>query len=640
MQLNRWFRKHQKKMFAFIAVVCMIAWLVATPLLRWLERGSVTGGAIFGEEVSGKEFVETKHRLIGLTDALGQLPSRDLWDGFAWKHLIFLREAERLGLQVTDNEVQNLLSTEFGFGQLDGAGEERHRSVLARSQLTHADFKEMLGERLLINKLWGLVDSNVKMSDGEAWLLYAEQNEQVKARYAAVEADAIADLVQVGGEEARQYYEQYKDVPFGEGANGVGYKEPEKVKIEYVMATFEKYAKAAEVKPEEVEEYYEKNKQEFLVKPEENEAEKTEEPAESMSAEAAETEPAETTESESAETAEGETEEQPEEKASQYRPLEEVAEEIEKKLRDHKAHEAVDEVVTKIWRRIGRELDIPVGSTESLIVDFKKLAEEFGVEYHMTDYFGPVETMAILPGASELNERAFQQTQSDIGYPRPAMETSKGTFIFQLLDIRPARAAEYEAVKERVIEDVRKDKAFEKAVALATSAADGRSFDDAVAFLKDEIRKLEGDKAGAALPAEAGDEEKPELIKVGESKLFARPVKWGPEKFQFSTGVPGRNRAEFAEAAFKLDLHQIGVAVEAQSPRAAYVLEPIERKPAHSGEFQERKDEILKNFLRLKKQEHHKAWMAGLQRRANPTEGARKALLAHPDWAENLSTSD
>ena len=81
--------------------------------------------------------------------------------------MLLKREAGRLGLQVTDDEVREAILDIPNFQ--DGARFDRTRylSTPAPSRLTPAEFEESQRETLLVNKLEGLLTDGLTASDQE-----------------------------------------------------------------------------------------------------------------------------------------------------------------------------------------------------------------------------------------------------------------------------------------------------------------------------------------------------------------------------------------------------------------------------------------------------------------------------------------
>lgn len=93
---------------------------------------------------------------------------------------LLVREAERMGLRVTDQEIQATILKIPVFnlqGRFDRANYERH---LDRYNLTPAMFEAQEREDLLRRKLTHIVEDSVDVTDGELAALYAAKNPKAK----------------------------------------------------------------------------------------------------------------------------------------------------------------------------------------------------------------------------------------------------------------------------------------------------------------------------------------------------------------------------------------------------------------------------------------------------------------------------
>jgi len=83
------------------------------------------------------------------------------------------REARRLGLQVTDDEVRDAILNVPNFRTADRFDRTRYLAALRASRTTPAEFEESQRQSLLITKLESLVTDGITVSDREIRDLYA-----------------------------------------------------------------------------------------------------------------------------------------------------------------------------------------------------------------------------------------------------------------------------------------------------------------------------------------------------------------------------------------------------------------------------------------------------------------------------------
>ena len=346
---------------------------------------------------------------------------------------------------------------------------------------------------------------------------FARLDEKMKVRLAVLKAEDFRDKAPEPTEEdLRKQFEACKQFLPGQGPKGFGYRIPDRVRIEYLVADPKAFQKDAEVRAadEDVKAYYEAHKEsDYLVK---------EEPKKEGADEAAPVADA------------------PKEK--KFRPLEEVRDEIRKMLLDGEA------------RRLAREkLQADVSEVRSMreTPDLQIWADGTLVQYRAAPEMLTAEQLAALEGVGgaaredrALAEHAFALAEL-VGPERAQLAVGELSEVFTDADGRAYafRVTGYEknhepasldAVRDQVVADVRLEAAFEAAVAA------GRALLEAAAE-----RGLEAaaKKAGVA---------------VEESDWFPRermmPVGRTGRWFAFPPALPlvGSNRMVVAEC-FRLD---------------------------------------------------------------------------------------
>jgi peptidyl-prolyl cis-trans isomerase D len=124
-----------------------------------------------------------------------------------------LAEAERLGLNVSDEELAQTIFSIPGL-QENGRfiGEQRYE-LLLRSQLppqTKSMFEENLRRSLMIDKLRAALTGWMSLADTEVDKEFTERNQKVKLQVVALGADRFRDQVSVTDADVAAYYEMHK----------------------------------------------------------------------------------------------------------------------------------------------------------------------------------------------------------------------------------------------------------------------------------------------------------------------------------------------------------------------------------------------------------------------------------------------
>jgi len=131
-----------------------------------------------------------------------------------------LVEAERLGLNVSDEELAQTIFSIPGL-QENGRfiGEQRYE-LLLRSQIppqTKAMFEDSLRRSLMIDKLRAALTDWMTVADADVEREFKERNEKVKLQVVALTADRFRDQVTASDADVSSYYEMHKaDYRIGE----------------------------------------------------------------------------------------------------------------------------------------------------------------------------------------------------------------------------------------------------------------------------------------------------------------------------------------------------------------------------------------------------------------------------------------
>ena len=606
-KINVWLRSKEKLFLVLICCACMIAWFIGPSLMTLVTRSPTEGGRIFGKGIPGRKVLALAKSLNVLLGSRARVNLHAL----AWQALILQEEAKRYGISASEVDVSAFLQGRFPAQGGAGIDEEAYRGLLQRGGISRSDFEDALRTLLTGEQVSAAVRNSACLSTDEAWLWYGRQAERVKVRYVQFGARDLAPLVAVDEEQLLAYYERHSRVAPAE--NRPGYLEAEKVKIEYILAPYAKYEQEATVTEEQKRAYYEANKEKeyFISSPKKNEE----------AVNAASDKPGDDAAAESKPT---------EAEAPAYRPFEEVAAEIEKKLRREEAERVVDVLMKKdvneaIWKAYDAQRDMEI----AVPVDLDAIAEQFGLVHKITQPFSGEQAPLILPGAWDLVEKAFGQGTTSIGQPSTTLSADAGKFIFQIIEIYPPASAPFEKIKKRVERDLRIERGLDLAAEIAGEARSATDLDAATRAVESRIAALM-----EKLPEDSRPEKKAaDYFHAGESEYFERPEYWEFPR-QGKTGLPGPySYSDVARVAFTLKGAELDMAIEAEGPRAVFLLQRAGIQPASREEFETNKDRIVRELLEWKRAAVLGTWRADLRRRAQPSDEAMKSLESLPEWS-------
>jgi len=248
-------------------------------LLVFVDWGAGRGGGTSGRGdwaiqvgdrvVSEAEYVrEVKRVNDDFQSRLG-----DQWDtfresfhlgGYAAQQLIqrqlMLLEAERLGLVVSDEEIQEEIQGYPVFQREGGGfvGKDLYQRILRANRMTAQQFEQGLRDDLLVRKLTGLMHDGVLVSDGEVEERFRRDRERCDLRAIHLAVEGFLDGVAVTEDEARQRYDAAPDA----------YVRPEQRVLRYLVVETTRLERLLPVEDGELAAYLAGHQAEF-TKPEE-----------------------------------------------------------------------------------------------------------------------------------------------------------------------------------------------------------------------------------------------------------------------------------------------------------------------------------------------------------------------------------
>jgi len=168
---------------------------------------------------------------------------------------ILIAEARRLGLTVSDAELQDRILKEPAFQDEQGRfiGEERYRQVLAQNQLSPSSFEDDLRQELLLRKLSDALSANLYVSEDDVQRAYRDQVERVKIRYVQLPSSRFASEVQIPPAELAAYFEAHKQE----------LRLPEQREVAYLLVDAGRLADQVKPADAELRRYYDSHQDEF-----------------------------------------------------------------------------------------------------------------------------------------------------------------------------------------------------------------------------------------------------------------------------------------------------------------------------------------------------------------------------------------
>jgi len=165
---------------------------------------------------------------------------------------ILLREAERIGLAVSDAEVRDAILEEFHDDQGRFVGQEQYTQVLQQNGYTVSTFEEEIRQQILKQKLVAALRADLYVSDAEVEKTYREQVERAKIRYIEVPQSRFGNLT-VPQSEVAAYFQQHRQE----------YRLPEQREGAYLLAEASRLLDQAKPSDADLKAYYDAHQDEY-----------------------------------------------------------------------------------------------------------------------------------------------------------------------------------------------------------------------------------------------------------------------------------------------------------------------------------------------------------------------------------------
>lgn len=223
-------RKHQHGIMIVVAFIVIIAF-------AWLfnpydaSRGrSLTGTnalTVAGKTISLDE-VERQRRILQAANQMGfsftmQLlqPTFDVMD-FTQNRLLLRQEARKLGIEPTEEDVLKAIGNHTGFQTSGKFDQSRYDDAIANtlqpSGLQPGDLRELVADKIIIEKLDGLLGSNSDAPKSRIDMEYQSRHETVSASVVDFKLADAETKVEVNDDDLKTYYADLEAVLPGEEA--------------------------------------------------------------------------------------------------------------------------------------------------------------------------------------------------------------------------------------------------------------------------------------------------------------------------------------------------------------------------------------------------------------------------------------
>jgi peptidyl-prolyl cis-trans isomerase D len=167
---------------------------------------------------------------------------------------LLLQAADRQGLQVSDRELQEKIQS-YPFFQRGGRFDKNlYFRQLSRARLSIPEFEASERRHLEIKKIIGEIFSLAKGSDAELQQTYHLGKDAVKVSYLLVTPDKFIDKQTAGDAEISRYYQEHQ----------AEFRQPARARVSYLLFRTEDFLDRVKILPADVEDFIKEHQAEYL----------------------------------------------------------------------------------------------------------------------------------------------------------------------------------------------------------------------------------------------------------------------------------------------------------------------------------------------------------------------------------------
>jgi len=258
------FRKYNKLILAVGGSLLMVVFLIpsAGDLIGGRPTESVVGrvgdrALTVGDRRRAASEMQLAMRLFDHADWVRRTMPQGGDSAIVW--LLGLEEARRIGVWVGDAEVDARLS-EFGVTR------DRVASIKAQLNISDAFVRQSVRHLLIWERLRNLAVRPAKVSQPEVRQLFRQLYAELSGKVVKVEPDYLVEEVEAPTESelADRFRLNRTDAP-GEGQYGFGYRLPPRVKLEYIAVPLDSIRSSIEIDEVDARVYYREHQDEFVT---------------------------------------------------------------------------------------------------------------------------------------------------------------------------------------------------------------------------------------------------------------------------------------------------------------------------------------------------------------------------------------
>jgi len=258
----------KKAQSTFIQIIVVI---IALVFIFWGVGANLGGDrqaalVVNDEQITFQQYQQAYDRAFQrLSDQFGGNVPKGLAETFGIKQQVItqliqtelLRQgAERMGLQVSAEEIRQIIEEMVQF-QEDGVFNiERYKAVLAANRMAPTKFEDsMRFDRLSEVAVREIGNFANVVTDFEIQEVYSLQNEKVAVKYIKISPDRFVDKVTIDDKALTTWFETVKE----------NYKTDPQIELKYLTFTYDNVGRKIEIDSSKIEEYYKNNITEYQI---------------------------------------------------------------------------------------------------------------------------------------------------------------------------------------------------------------------------------------------------------------------------------------------------------------------------------------------------------------------------------------
>ena len=169
---------------------------------------------------------------------------------------VILREADKAGLRVTDDDLRSQLMEYDAFKDENGNFDPRNYERAIRNAgegLTPAKFESDTRDSLVIERMQALINNSIQLTDDQLREIFVAEREKAMLAYVGVGAEDVAGQVKVNPDDVKAYYDAHK----------ANFALPERRRFKYLEVSPNSLALAQKVDEKDLQELYTKHKEDY-----------------------------------------------------------------------------------------------------------------------------------------------------------------------------------------------------------------------------------------------------------------------------------------------------------------------------------------------------------------------------------------